>query len=438
MGMSLLRDRRFALLLAGSAVNAIGSWCALVALWGYANYRFDATPLQIALLSLSWALPPAVFGPFGGVPVDRFGPRRVLVAADFAAAACALALAFSTSYSQLVVLGALIGCTRLFSEPAFGALAPRLVDDRDLLHANALLGAAFQSAIAFGPLLAALSIGAWGMQAAFVVDALTYLVGIAVVLPLRLRPVEPEAADRSLWNDVRAGVRVVRARPDARDLLALGATVYAVWGAYAVIEPIYVRDVLGESATVFAVLQAVFGTVLFACGLTIPRLGPSVARFGVVRWAVLGTAAAAPFYVGTSLLGVAVVGIAIWGGATAFFVAPHRTLLQRATPVTAHGRVMALDAALRNWAHVIALPVAALCVSALGVRAAALAFASVPVAGALFAGRPRAERAPGVDPGGVAVVPADGDAPRPDELGVDGGERLGIPGLRPDGEPLRA
>ena len=72
--MSPLRDRRFVLLLAGQAVNGIGSWCALVALWGYAAYRFDATPLQIALLSLSWSLPGALFGPLGGVPVDRLGP----------------------------------------------------------------------------------------------------------------------------------------------------------------------------------------------------------------------------------------------------------------------------------------------------------------------------------------------------------------------------
>ena len=55
----LLRQRSFALLFAGSAINAIGSWCALMALWGFAAYRFDASPGQIALLILSWAVPGA-------------------------------------------------------------------------------------------------------------------------------------------------------------------------------------------------------------------------------------------------------------------------------------------------------------------------------------------------------------------------------------------
>ena len=47
--MQLLRDRRFALLVTGQAVNGIGSWCAIVALWGFASFRFDAGPGATAL-----------------------------------------------------------------------------------------------------------------------------------------------------------------------------------------------------------------------------------------------------------------------------------------------------------------------------------------------------------------------------------------------------
>ena len=126
-GVSPLRDRRFVLLLIGQAVNGIGSWCALIALWGYAAYRFHAGPGEIALLSLSWSVPAALFGPVGGVPVDRFGPRTALIVSDGFAALVALALVFSNQYWQLVVLGAGIGLARCCSDPAFSALgaAPR-------------------------------------------------------------------------------------------------------------------------------------------------------------------------------------------------------------------------------------------------------------------------------------------------------------------------
>jgi MFS family permease len=416
--MSLLRDRRFACLVAGQAVNGIGSWCALIALWGYAAYRFDASPGQIALLSLGWSLPAAFLGPVCGVPVDRFGPRKVLIVADLGAAVVSLALAFSTSYAQLVALGALIGFARAIADPAFSALAPRLVDDDQLLRANALLGAALQSSIAFGPLLAAAAIGAWGPRGAFIIDAVTYLVGIAVVVPLHLRPVRHDDAHaettRSVWRDLQQGLRVVQGRPAVRDLLMLGMSVYLVWGAYAVIEPIYVRDVLHRPPSTFALLQAGFGVFLLANGLLVARVGERITRVRTVALAALTCAAAAPVYVGTHSIVAAFVGICVWGAATAWFIAPHRTLVQRATPMAAHGRVMALDSTLRSWAHVIALPTAALLLGAFGVRAAAFAFAVMPVLGVMLLRRrgsleasPRAQHAPRVDAGVVAIVPTD-------------------------------
>jgi MFS family permease len=407
--MSLLRDRRFALLISGQAINAIGSWCALVALWGYASYRFDAGPAQIALLSLSWSLPAAVFGPLGGLPVDRFGPRKVIIVADAGAAVVAVALSFASSYWMLVALGAGMGFARLFSEPAFAALAPRLAPDHELLRANALIGAANQSAIAFGPLLAAGAIAGWGMRSAFLVDAVTYVVGILTILPLRLRAIEKPLLRAGFRHELRSGFDIVRDRPALARLLAIGASVYLVWGAYGVIEPIYFRDVLHEPPSTFAWMQAVFGFMLLGTALLLPRLGDRIATLRTIRIAAIVTALVAPIYVGTQYLWIAAIGIGVWGAATAWFVAPHRTLVHRDAPIAAHGRVLALDSALRSWAHVIGLPLAALSVTVLGVRGAALSVGAIALAGALVARpRPVAQQAPREDAGVMAVVPAEG------------------------------
>lgn len=146
--MHLLRNRRFALLVAGEAVNGIGSWCALIAMWGYATYRFDAHAGEVALIGLAWSLPAALLGPMAGIPVDRLGPRRVLLLTDTAAAGVALALVFAGTFNTFLFLGLLHGITKAFASPAFRALPPRLVDDADLPEANALLGSALQSSIA--------------------------------------------------------------------------------------------------------------------------------------------------------------------------------------------------------------------------------------------------------------------------------------------------
>jgi predicted MFS family arabinose efflux permease len=389
--MSPLRDRRFVLLLAGQALNGIGSWCALIALWGYAAYRFDASPLQIALLSLSWSLPGALFGPLAGVPVDRLGPRRALIIADGGAALVSLALVFTNSFGQLVALGMCIGFARSVSDPAFSALAPRLVDDSQLLRANALLGAAMMSSIAFGPLLAAGAIAAWGPRGAFLADVVTYAIGIAVVVPLRLRPIEhhhDEALERSsAWIELRAGLQFVRSHSVIRRILTLSLSVYLVWGAYAVIEPIYVRDVLHRPPTTFALFQAAFGIMLLVNSLLVARVGDRAASMKTLQWSALASAAAAPIYVGTNWIVAAFAAICIWGAATAWLISPQNTLLQRATPTVAHGRVLAIDSALRSWAHVIALPTSALIIGWGGVRAAALTFALMPILGVVLTRR---------------------------------------------------
>ncbi|HMC40284.1 MAG TPA: MFS transporter, partial [Acidimicrobiales bacterium] len=102
--MHLLRQRRLALLFAGAALNEIGSWASIIAFWGYAAYRFHSGPDQIALVSLMWSAPNALFSLVSGWPIDRFGPKRVMIAADLVGMATAIGMFWAQSYGVLVVL----------------------------------------------------------------------------------------------------------------------------------------------------------------------------------------------------------------------------------------------------------------------------------------------------------------------------------------------
>jgi MFS family permease len=385
--MSLLRDRRFALLVAGQAVNAIGTWCALVALWGFASFRFDAGATELAVLGLSWALPAVLLGPVVGVPIDRFGPRRVLIVADTAAAVVALAFLLAGSFPALIALGALEGVTRAFAEPAFNALAPRIVADHDLARANSILALAGKSAIALGPLLAALAIGALGFSGAFVVNAATYLVGVAVLVPFRIGPAPSAPARTRIRDEIVEGWRVVAARPELRSGLLLAASVYVIWGAFIVVEPIYVREVLHAGPTTFAFLQACFGVALFVTGLVIARLGERAVRWSLVCAAAIGSGVAAVAYVGTEALLVACLGLAAWGTVTACFLSPLQTLMQRAAPVEAHGRVFALDGMVHSAGDLVSLPVVGVLAGTVGVQVAGVALAALPIAGGVVVWR---------------------------------------------------
>jgi MFS family permease len=158
----LLRQGPVARLFVGTALNALGTWVTLIALWGYASVHFHQGARGLALIGLAWGLPAALVSPVAGVPIDRLGPKRVLLAANLLGAVASTGLALSNTFDVLVVVSAFAGVVEAFGRPAAMALPARLVDPGDLRGVNALINAAEQSSIVFGPVVGAAAITAAG------------------------------------------------------------------------------------------------------------------------------------------------------------------------------------------------------------------------------------------------------------------------------------
>jgi MFS family permease len=374
----LFRDRRFALLALGQAVNGIGSWAALVAIWGFASYRFHAGPGELVLLGLGWGLPPFLFGPLAGVVIDRLDPRRVTMVANTASAAVSVTMIFAGSFERLLLLAVLHGVGKAFSVPALDALPARLVSRDRLFSANAVLSMAIDLSIVGGPLVAAGVIAVAGLGAAFAVDAATYVIGALAVAFVRLRPIERDGdvMRTGPWREALEGLRITWGAAAARPLMVLAAAIWLSFGMYAVLEPLYVRDVLGSPVSTFAFLQTAFGIGLVGTGLVLPRirrfLGTAVALAAVVT----ASGMAAALYVGTHVVAVAFVGVFAWGVTVALFNAPARTLLMAATPEHAHGRVMSTWRTVNAAAHLAPSMLTGGLAAVIGVQATMLVGAS--------------------------------------------------------------
>ena len=367
--MRALRVPGFKLLLAGEAVNATGNWVALIAIWGFAAFRFDAGAADLALLLVALSVPGVLLGPPLGVVIDRLGPRRALILADAAGFLNALALTQADSYSTVILLALPLGLVESLAAASLDALPPRLVGDADLAGANALLTAAQDVAVIAGPVLAALVDARWGLAGAFLADAATFLVGIAVALPLDVGAArEGEREPGSAWTELREGVDLARQVPTVRWTLALSVTSFSLWALFAVLEPLYVRDVLGRSDTVFALFQTVFGIGLVGGGIVLATLGDRLARPGAVAVATIASGLSAAAYLGTRSVGVALLALLLWGCEVAFFLAPAKTLLQRYSPLVAHGRILSLNQALEPVSDLVASPLGAVAVGLVGVQ----------------------------------------------------------------------
>ncbi len=370
---NVLRVPGFRLLLAGETVNATGNWVAIIAIWGFASFRFDAGAGDLALLFVALSVPGAVLGPLLGVPIDRLGPRRTLIAANVLGLVDAILLTQADSYRTIILLALPLGLIEALAAASLDALAPRLVADAELVRANALLGGAQDFAMVSGPIVAAVVHSFAGLTGAFLTDAATFLVGAVVAWRLDLggpAPVDPGAT--SAWADLRAGLALVRRSVGLRWTFSAAMATYLLWAIFGILEPLYVRDVLHASDTVFALLQAAFGVGLVGAGLVLATIGARVARPRNVAIAMVVSGLTAAAYVGTESVVIAFVAVFLWGLDVAFFYVPAKTLLQRYAPTEFHGRVLSLNQALEPAASVVVTPIAAVAVGVLSVQAMGL------------------------------------------------------------------
>ncbi len=391
--MRVLRVRGFALLLTGEAVNATGSWVAVIAIWGFASFKFDAGASDLALLFVVLSIPGALLGPLLGVPIDRLGPKRTLVIANLLGVLDALALTQADSYLQVVLLALPLGLIEALAAASLDAVPPRLVPDDDLVAANALLGGAQNLAIVLGPIVAALVNARWGFEAAFVADAITFGVAALVALAIRVPRVEVVEEPDTPWRELRDGLSLARRDDGLRWTLTVVASVYLLWALFGLLEPLYVRDVLGESDTVFALLQTAYGVGLVLTGIALAKIGDRIAKPRYVAIAVVLSGIAAALYLGTESLVVAFIGVFLWGVDVAFFYVPAKTLLQRYSPAAFHGRVLSLNQALEPAAGIVMTPLGAVALAFVGVQLLGLIGGALATLGGLWLWR-RARRLP--------------------------------------------
>ncbi len=370
---------RIATFLAVESLSAIGSWATVLVIWGYAAYEYDATPADVALVGLSFSLPSVLLGPVAGWVVDRIGPKATLAAAKVLGVVAALLLLAAHSFEALALLSFLHGIASAFSVPALQSLPPRIVDEPYLARTNALVSMTDEMAIVFGPVAGGIAIGAFGFKGAFVFDAITYGIGLVALPLVRLAPVPSSVADgedepRVRMRDAFEGWKLIRRTDALRRIVFCTLAVHMLYGAALLSEPLYVRDVLERSPDVFAALQTVFGIFMVSGGLLAARLGDRLATLRFVVFGVVGSGLMAIVYLGTPWVVVAFVGVALWGIATALINGPSRTVLQRNSPVSAHGRVLSTDLMAGSTGELIGLAVAGLSVSAFGVQWTFLGF----------------------------------------------------------------
>ena len=181
--------------------------------------HLTGSALGVSAVVVAEVLPVLLLAPLAGAVADRYPRVRVMVAADLFRVALAATLAVAHQHVAgvyLVAAGLAAGNT-LFS-PAAQSLLPSLVDDDELVTANAgIWTAAVSSQILLAPAAAFLAVRS-GFTAAFAVNAASFALSA-----LALRGLAEPAAARpvstpSLLAHAGEGLRALAALPLLRSL----------------------------------------------------------------------------------------------------------------------------------------------------------------------------------------------------------------------------
>ena len=220
-GQLLRQNREFRLLGLGQIVSQLGDWFNLVVLQ-VLLLKLTGSPTVIAWHLVASMLPAFLVGPLAGVVVDRLPRKTVMILADLARAGIALGFLFvrspETVWIAYLCAAGLSFCSTFF-EPARTALIPNIVNDRELVTANALGAVTWSTLLTAGALLGGVVAFLFGTSVAFVLNALSFVVS-AVILS-RLRPLPPaesgQAAGvsgivhgfRYVWGHATVGILIV-------------------------------------------------------------------------------------------------------------------------------------------------------------------------------------------------------------------------------------
>jgi MFS family permease len=301
-------------------------------------------PVLVAGAGLLQRLPWLLFGLQAGAIADRVDRRHLIMAVNLARAAVMALIAatiLSGTVNVAVVLVAmfLLGTAETFADITGGTLLPMMVESADLGVANARLTVGHITVNQLvGPSVGAFLFAA-GAAVPFVAQAVLLAAGAGLASRMVLAPLPPPASAGSMRAEISAGARWLWHHPPMRTLALTVMTFNVTFGASLSILVLYARERLGLGELGFGVLVtvgAVGGIVgTMAYGFLERTLGmATLMRIGLL----IETGTHLTLAV-TTVAGVALVTLTVFGMHEAVWGTTVNTVRQRSVPDEFQGRV---------------------------------------------------------------------------------------------------
>jgi MFS family permease len=185
-----LKSRPYTMIWIGQTISNLGDGIFNIALaWQVLLMTHSGTAMGIVLVAST--IPRLVFVLIGGVAADRLPRRLIILWSDGGRGLIVLLISILGFMSllqfwHLIIEALIFGVVEGFFYPAIMAITPDLVEKDDLASANALNSFSATLAQLLGPMLGAVLIALINPLGAFSVNALSFFISMAFLLPVRI------------------------------------------------------------------------------------------------------------------------------------------------------------------------------------------------------------------------------------------------------------
>jgi MFS family permease len=341
---SLRESRPFRRLWVGQLISLVGRQITLVAV-PFQVYSLTRSALDVGLLGIVQAVPLICGSLGGGAIADRFDRRRVLIVTQLCLATCSGLLALGAFIGHpalleiyaVVALAALVGAV---DAPTRTAIIPNLVGVDRLPGALSLNIVLFQTTLVAGPAIGGLVIAHLGLPAAYSVDVVTFSAAFIAVWLLPPQGRSSTERERPVAAILR-GLSFARRQPVilggfAMDLAAM------IFGLPRAVFPVLAATTFHAGPQGLGLLYAApgFGAVIAALASGSVARSKRLGRIIVVAIIAWGLAIIAFGFATT--IWVALILLAVAGGADSFSAVCRTTIMQRIAPDALRGRLTSL------------------------------------------------------------------------------------------------
>jgi MFS family permease len=281
-----LKHRNFRLFWTGQIISLTGTWMHQAA-QGWLVYKLTDSPFFLGLTGTAASAPILLFTLAGGVLVDRYSKRNIMLVAHALLMILAFTLAVLVAAGRVTVwhvlaIAFLIGTVNAIEIPTRQSFLIELVGRENLLNAIALNSSVFHGARMLGPAIAGFIMGPLGLSSCFFINTLSFSSIIVALLKMRFDRAQIKAPQKSsVIREFREGIAYILDHSTIYMLLISVGIISFFGFPYISFIPVYARDILHTGQEGYGILMGCAGAGAFSGAVLLAVRGSS-ARKGVL------------------------------------------------------------------------------------------------------------------------------------------------------------